>query len=1510
MSVSWQNLRPLNNSQNTAFEELCCQLASAEQVPQGSKFIRKGTPDAGVECYWKLPSGDEWAWQAKFFLSRPENNQWAQIDESLKTALEKHPRLTSYTVCLPIDRSDPRHQEQIWFMDRWNSQVEKWRIWAEDKGMAVEFNYWGESELLLRLSREEHRGRYYFWFNRERFSQLWFEQHVETSIQNAGPRYTPELNVDLPIAKIFDGLGRTKAFFDRLQELRGKIKRAHSKSVSVDAEAVAQAKYAALNDNVAQLLQILSEVDAQNIEPLNFDLIAELASQLRNRAWETSEALEEAKREVVQVDSDEKQPERQKDVRRDFGYRRHHLQELANHAAELSDFARSKEGSLANTPALLLKGNAGTGKSHLLCDVARERVKAGIPTILILGEQFNDDEPWSQILSILGLTCSREELLGALESAAQARGSKALIIIDALNEGEGKRLWRKYIAGMLTQVLHYPWLGIALSVRSSYKNTVIPEGLIPERLISAEHSGFSEHEYEATSAFFIHYGIKAPSVPLLNPEFQNPLFLKLFCKGLVNRGLTEVPPGLQGITAIFDFFIASVNKRLSDAELLDFDERSKLIQKVVDAITLQMAQAGKTWLNREEAQKLVNSYLPREGYENSLFRHMLSEGLLAEDMFLSEGEGWRLEEGVRFSYERLSDHLVVKYILENYLNPEKPEEAFASEATLGSLLKDESEVWQNRGLIEALCIQLPERIGRELPEFVPAVADTNPVLEAFIESIKWRKQGAINDATYDYINNHVLRFRHFNYMIWDTLLAVASNKEHPLNADYLHGHLMRFEMAERDAWWSVFLHKQYRYGEGNSINRLINWAWSPNDKSHIDDESIWLSATALSWLLTTSNRYLRDRATKALVSLLTPRINVLRILIDRFLDVNDPYVLERIFSVAYGCAMRSDDHDSVALLASDVYQWIFEDGEPPLHITLRDYARGVIEKAIHNGSELDIDVTKIRPPYKSDWPTDIPSKEDVESNKEWRDTSIYHSVMGWGDFSRYVIGTNTPMFEWTSRRLGEPPTPKEQYDAFVASLTKTQLKAFELLIRVRNNIDYYRKLDGAERKEIWGFDVSDEQLDLIANSYEERTRKTLGKKKGEIFDCVVVAYLKKPDKSEDKHEFDLSIIQRWILKQVFDLGWTKERFDKFDSEVTQYEYHGRSERKPERIGKKYQWIAYHEVLARVSDNFIYKGDRWDGHLELYQGPWQVFTRDIDPSCLIKSTASGIWNNHNHTWWFPVIYNHWEEIIDAKEWIERTDDLPNVQPLINVVNPADGSEWLSLDARYEWKPPVPIGEEREGNLSRTLWYILRSSLVRKEDMEEIYDWAQQRYCVGNFMPESQSIYRVFLGEFHWGPAYLFHNVPYYNHPGWSRVNDENMTSEFHATTETYLKESPKYDCSIDDGYKIEVPTKLIADGMDLNWRSIEGNYYDQRGALIAFDPSVRHDGPHALLIRKKEFLNFLKVNGYDILWTVYGEKYQYTGSPGSEGWYGRLEIDGAYRMMAGQLAGALRSRFDD
>jgi len=96
------------------------------------------------------------------------------------------------------------------------------------------------------------------------------------------------------------------------------------------------------------------------------------------------------------------------------------------------------------------------------------------------------------------------------------------------------------------------------------------------------HSGFSEVEYEASKLFFENYGIEQPAVPLLHPEFKNPLFLKMFCEGLSKAGLTKIPDGFEGITKIISFFLNSVNKELSKPNRLNYPENIDLVDKAVN----------------------------------------------------------------------------------------------------------------------------------------------------------------------------------------------------------------------------------------------------------------------------------------------------------------------------------------------------------------------------------------------------------------------------------------------------------------------------------------------------------------------------------------------------------------------------------------------------------------------------------------------------------------------------------------------------------------------------------------------------------------------------------------------------------------------------------------------------------------------------------------------------------------------------------------------------------------
>lgn len=1336
---------------------------------------------------------------------------------------------------------------------------------------------------------------------------------MNEAISNAGTRYTPELNVELPVAQLFDGLGRTQAFFDRIKVIRGEIKRSLVKVKNSKSDNPVEAAEAKFQDQKALLLAKLNDLDTVGVDEIDFASIKNLASEFYLAAYEYIDALRSTKSKP-----------KEESYQRDYDSRLHKLNELVRTISSLRNISESNQALLANVSALLLLGKAGMGKTHLLCDIAENRVKSELPTVLLLGEQFNATEPWSQIIGLLGLSCGREELLAALNSAGQARQSKALIIIDALNEGEGKKLWKKHLAGMLATLSNYPWISIAVSVRTPYKDVVIPDNLDSTKLVQETHQGFAQHEYQATKTFFGHFGIKRPSIPLLNPEFQNPLFLKLFCTGLKNRGMTEVPKGFHGITSVFDFLVDSVNEKLAQEEYLDFDPKSNLVIRAIDKLAELMAQGNKQWLDREQAKSAVNDFRPSTSYHNSLFRYLLTEGLLAEDRFYQGEDLW--QEGIRFTYERLSDHLIVKYLLDKYLDLTNPSEAFLPEQPIGELIKDVDSYFYNRGLVEALSIQVPEMIQQELTEIVPDRAESHLFIESFIESLLWRKPGSITDRTLKYINEYVVTTQGMNEELLNVFLTVSTNIDHPFNADFLHRHLKKQEMSQRDADWSFFIH--HEFGEHKAIDSLVDWAWSAEDKSHIDDEAIRLCAVTLAWFLTTSNRFLRDRATKALVSILTPRIYLLQQIIPEFLDVDDWYVLERLFAVAYGCAMRSIDYDAVATLAKDVYIWIFEDGQPIPHILLRCYARGVIEVALNNNSDLDIDASKVRPPYNSDWLDYVPTKKELEkytdqANKEleksqyrdsfyanqWRSVfTIERSLSGDGDFSRYVLGADnwsSASRVWSSLKLEQliPASRKEIYENFIQSLTDRQAKTWKRYKKILKTVDYYNQLSKQKKIEIFEQEFTEQEIEEEINQIKESLKKNLGKKKNQIFEESIIPFLNNHD--EKRYQFDLSIAQRWIFWKVHDLGWTVKKFGHFDSMISQGS-RGRTEHKSERIGKKYQWLAYHELLARLSDNYHFRGDNYIGNNDNkqgYKGSWQLSIRDIDPSCLLKDTPQQKSDNKEQTWWSSPKYDAWDLMPDNIDWLKSETDLPPIEQMIEMVNPRDNSQWLTLENYCSWEEPTPVDEDKYDYAKRNIWYMIKSYIVHKEDIDCLYDWASNQDFMGRWMPESGENIGIFLGEFFDSAAFDYHNIHYFYHDGWTQRCDERIPKPVLVSTDKYLKESSTFDCSVDDSYSIYLPCSYLVEQMDLRWNGIEGHFYDAQDNLVVFDPSVREFGSGACLVRREALLKFLNKNNYDILWTFLAEKMVINGYPH----HGRLELSGAFRLQNGKLVSTINSK---
>jgi len=218
-TFDFDSIRPVGGSVQDGFEELCCQISRLyDEVPEDSRFTKKGFRDSGIECLWELPNGETWGWQAKFF-DQIDSSQPDQLDDSVEAALDNHPNLSKYFICVPYDPEDPdlddgRRKTEL---EKLNYRIEKWEDWAEDRDMEVEFVYWGESKLTGLLDQEKFRGRLYFWFEKEQLTDNKLQNNrLVFRLKTLNPDILPEADVDVPIAKAFEALGRTNWFHKRI----------------------------------------------------------------------------------------------------------------------------------------------------------------------------------------------------------------------------------------------------------------------------------------------------------------------------------------------------------------------------------------------------------------------------------------------------------------------------------------------------------------------------------------------------------------------------------------------------------------------------------------------------------------------------------------------------------------------------------------------------------------------------------------------------------------------------------------------------------------------------------------------------------------------------------------------------------------------------------------------------------------------------------------------------------------------------------------------------------------------------------------------------------------------------------------------------------------------------------------------------------------------------------------------------------------------------------------------
>lgn len=505
----------------------------------------------------------------------------------------------------------------------------------------------------------------------------------------------------------------------------------------------------------------------------------------------------------------------------------------------------------------------------------------------------------------------------------------------------------------------------------------------------------------------------------------------------------------------------------------------------------------------------------------------------------------------------------------------------------------------------------------------------------------------------------------------------------------------------------------------------------------------------------------------------------------------------------------------------------------------------------------------VRPPYKSPWPLrtrQLKCDEEPEDGEEDPYSTIRFSVMTW-DFHRYVIKPAVQKFVAPDQRRlrrefrrRHEARLQEVYEVFLCSLTDEQRTAAEAL-RTENETVHERF--------------------LASLSQEQR---------GHLDRFLSLVQKREP---EEPIPFDTERASRWIFHQVLRLGWTPARFGEVDQVIRDG---SRSGSRIERIGKKYQWIAFHQLLAILADHCLLH-DRWsDEPVRPYSGPWEFSERDLDPSLLLRSEPRERQESLKLSWLVPAAASF--EAVNSGEgsshWLQSLDDCPSPVKLLEVTDPQK-RRWIILEGNYSWEESAPPDLDPHSVDRRRLWYQLRSYLVRKRDLSRFFAWAKRQQWYGRWMPESHSFSEAFLGEYPWHPAAseAFRD--------WDGPSARENPVPVLVTSAEYLWSKSS---EIDGSVSALVPSVPLLRDLGLHWNGNEVEYADEEGRIIAHSPMC--DSPSCLLVCPDAMATYLDHQGYALVWTLVGEKLVIGPSLQAGDPDGRAEIDGVLILRSKKI----------
>lgn len=1055
------DLARLPGAPDQNFEALTRAVVTRRYGALGRMRERRNQP--GVEFYIQVDHagalgepGRVWGWSCKWFILGSKHQlsvgQRKQITASVDLAIKHVDGLTDFVLCLP---QRPTSEDEIWIngLGRQGVAIRQWYVENYNAELTghdeLRSTFFGESALTPHKLKQVH----------------------ERSVAPVQARWAPQLHTFTDVERRIDRALLHPRSFDQLQE--------YTDDVAV---------------RTAELRNALDSLDATS-RPGAAGVVADLERFIAGmrelvsagqslRPWEVRERLGESELPTTS-------PRALRHLLRRLRQRRvPEAVAVTGLAAGIRDIARWLRETRrdAEAPLLAVVAAAGQGKTHLAAQLtsSQGRPTAGVflqGGLLRAGGTLDD-----LARRVPGLKVDRfEDLLEALDSAGHRAGCRIPLVIDGLNEAERPLEWRTLLAELVPALGRYQYVAGIVTLREALADEVLPSTILKLELEWAR----AEVD-DILRAYFNAYLIDRGDAWLPMEEFRNPLFVRLYCEAANHE--QRVPVGVealpQSLIGVFELYRVRVVDRLAGDPVRKRLPADQIKRRLAE-LAMYFWTHGVRRIPSDDARRILDH--DQTDWEDSLFRRLEEEGVL----FREEDSGIGDTE-CGFVFDLLAGYLIADALLGQVPNGWAADAELAGCTLWDSLLGDDAHPL-GLDVVLALIGLVPRRFtGRHLWRFAPtehrafAVAQELSAETAFLD-----------EETVDELARLIAtwRPRPGRRLVFDRLWELRRSVPHSLNPLFLDRVLRSLPVAQRDLGWTEWARLRAAQRLAEDVEQATR-RWSENATR---DESDDIEAVAVSWLLTSTDNSLRDLATKALQRYGRAEPKRLFDLAARTLEVDDPYVVERLVAAAFGAASTQQVPGHSGTFADALHDWLvhlrdrFLSGgaTPTSHEQLRSYVRATYEFAatLYPASVpegVDASALKFAPVA----PAALMKDDDPNAAECDRTFGM--------DFENYVIGT---------------------------------------AINGRANHDYDH-----------------------------------------------------PDYVRARAE---------IMARVWELGWREKAFGSIDQAIAMAAGRRFGELGDvERYGKKYGWIAYHEMIGRLVD---------DGKAPSLFGGVERLMPDIDPT---------------------------------------------------------------------------------------------------------------------------------------------------------------------------------------------------------------------------------------------------------------------------------------------------------